>query len=70
MKTMLLTLAVSVNLQAATIYQCNGKEVTKAQAAKTLQSNKSAKCMKVTDITFDDEKIAYRDWETDRKSVV
>ena len=57
MKTILLTLAMSVNLQAATIYQCNGKEVTKAQAAKTLQS-KSAKCVKITDITFDDEKFA------------
>ena len=58
MKAILLTLAISVNLQAATIYQCNGKEVTKAQAAKTLQANKSAKCVKVTDITFDDEKFS------------
>ena len=48
MKTILLTLAVSVNLQAATIYQCNGKEVTKAQAAKTLQASKSAKCVKIS----------------------
>ena len=57
MKTILLTLAISLNLQAATTYQCSGKEVTKAQAAKTLQANKSAKCVKVTDITFDDEKF-------------
>ena len=58
MKTILLILAVSLNLQAATTYQCNGKEVTKAQAAKTLQANKSAKCVKITDITFDDEKFS------------
>ena len=58
MKTILLTLAVSVNLQAATIYQCSGKEVTKAQAAKTLQADKSAKCVKVTDIEFSEEKFA------------
>ena len=59
MKTLLVTiLSISLSSQAATIYQCNGKEVTKAQAAKTLQANKSAKCVKVTDITFDDEKFA------------
>lgn len=57
MKTILITLTISLNLQAATTYQCAGKEVTKAQAAKTLQANKSAKCVKVTDITFDDEKF-------------
>ena len=58
MKTILLTLAISLNLQAATTYQCNGKEITKAQAAKTLQANKSAKFVKVTDITFDDDKFS------------
>lgn len=58
MKTLLLTLAISLNLQAATTYQCAGKEVTKAQAAKTLQANKSAKCVKITDIMFDDEKFS------------
>ena len=57
MKTILLTLAISLNLQAATTYMCNGKEVTKAQAAKTLQA-KSAKCVKVTDIEFSEERFA------------
>ena len=57
MKTILLTLAISLNLQAATTYKCNGKEVTKAQAAKALQA-KSAKCVKVTDIEFSEERFA------------
>lgn len=57
MKTLLLTLAISINAAAATTYQCNGKEVTKAQAAKMLQA-KSAKCVKVTDIEFSEEKFS------------
>lgn len=58
MKTVLMILSISLNVSAATTYQCSGKEVTKGQAAKMLQANKTAKCVKITDITFDDEKFS------------
>ena len=58
MKSLLITLALSLNVSAATTYQCAGKEVTKGQAAKMLQSNKTVKCVKVTDISFDEEKFS------------
>lgn len=60
MKTILtvIALALSMNVSAGTSYQCAGKEVTKGQAAKMLQANKTAKCVKVTDISFDEEKFS------------